>query len=129
MISLDDLINISNIQIGYLTVSFAAFILYRIFMCLTIFADSKERQIGHKMLWSLLTLIFGAFIPIIYAVINRNKKKKQLVKSKKIFLIIAMILLVVSFCGRMLFDLSNTVEFGYLLNPNIAFLYTDILLG
>lgn len=121
MISFNELTNISNIQLSYLIACCVLFVLYRIFISLTMYMDAKERQVSCKLVWSATTLLFGVFIPIIYIAVNHKNKKKQSLKYKKTFLIVSMILLVLSCCGKILFDLSQTGEFGYMLNPDTKY--------
>ncbi|MDE6469520.1 MAG: hypothetical protein K2L19_00675 [Eubacterium sp.] len=60
MIYLDELTNISNIQLGYLIACCVFFILYRIFISLTMYMDAKDKRA--VSLYGQLQLCFLAFL-------------------------------------------------------------------
>lgn len=127
MIYFDELTNVSSIQQGYLIACCVFFVLYRIFISITMYTDAKERQTSYQLVWSAATLLFGVFIPIIYIVVNHKNKRKQFLKCKIIFLIVSLIFLALSGCGKIFFDLSQTGEFGYILDPVTEYDETSVV--
>lgn len=121
MFDLDYLLNASKIQLGYVITSVIMFFIYRLFLCFFIYADGKERDIKSKKKWAVLSLIFGVVAAVIYGVCYRKKKDRYSVTPKKCYLVIMIVSLVVSHTAYNVFNLSNTGEFGYILNPEIGF--------
>ena len=115
------LTDLSGFQIFYLVLWLAGFVLYRAFLCITVNASAKEKQVKCRPLWSLLTFLFGVIVPIIYAIVNRKHKATKRYKSKNIFLVLSIILIILSYSGVFCYHLSYTGEFGYILNPEISF--------
>ncbi|MDE6412912.1 MAG: hypothetical protein K2K42_03320, partial [Eubacterium sp.] len=116
-ISFDDLVNTSGFQMFYLVLWFVCFVLYRIFLCLTVYSSAKEKQIKCRPLWSLFTFLFGIIVPIIYAIVNRKNKAVKRYKCKNVFLMLSIVLIILSYSGGIWYNLSYTGEFGPLLNP------------
>lgn len=113
----DELLNASKIQISYIVICVVSFILYRLFLCLAVNTDAKEKNAKGRVLWSLFTFIFGIIVSVIYAVSNHSKKASAKYKAKNVFITLFMILLILSNTCGIFYDLSLTGEFGYILNP------------
>lgn len=116
--SFDELLRASEIQISYIVICVVSFVLYRLFLCLAVNIDVKERNAKGRVLWSLSTFFFGIVVPIIYAVANYKKKASVKFKSKNVFITLFMILLILSNTCGMFYYLSLTGEFGYILDPD-----------
>lgn len=121
MFDFDALINISNIQLGYLIAYILVFFIYRLFLALSVYIDGKENNIKFKGLWSFTSFVFGVISVIIYTVCSRNKRIKAASVCKKCFIIIAVAALLLSSAVYIVFGLSKTGEFGYILNPELDF--------
>lgn len=122
-----DIFMASNIQLVYVIGCFVMFFIYRLFLCLSIHTDSKEKDIKCKTVWSVFSFLFGAVVAIIYDVINHKKKKAFTIKSKRFFVGIMISALFLSGVSYITFELSNTGEFGYILNPDIGFDETTVV--
>lgn len=114
-------LNASDLQLRYIWVCIISFIVYRLSLGISVYIDGKERDISGKGWWSGLSLIFGAFVSIIYAICNHKKKDRDVIKFKSFFVVSVFIALFLSNTFFMCYELSFTGEFGYMLNPETAF--------
>lgn len=117
MFDFGDLICASNIQLGYVITAAIMFCIYRLFLCLSVYSDGKERNVYRKGIWSISSLLFGVVVAIIYALCNREKERGFVLNQKKYFICVLIISLILYVFARTLFELSFTGEFGYILNP------------
>lgn len=110
----------SVIQKAYIVTWLVMFVVYRLFLCFSVYADCMEKAVKHKKILLFLTFFFGAIISIIYAIATRKKYKANYVKWKKLFVIVTIAAVVISCNAYFVYDLSLTGEFGHVFNPNFS---------
>lgn len=106
------------IQKAYLATWLVMFVVYRFFLCLSVYADCKEKAVNHKIIIPVLTFFFGAVVSIIYAIATRKNHKTDYIKTKNLFVILTIAAVIISFNAHFAYDLSLTGEFSHLLNPD-----------
>lgn len=97
--------------IGLFTLTF---LLYRIALCVFIAKDAKDKNIGAKSTWAILSIIFGIILLPIYFIITHKSNhsipdKKQ--KSKYIFIILSVSFLVINIISFSIFYNTNFADY------------------
>ncbi len=114
MFGFDSLIYASDIQLVYVLIGVVMFLIGRLFLCFAVYNDGKANENKGKLLWSILSFLFGFIPAIIYAIVVFVKKRENRRKSKPALIVIAMIAMILSFNSFVIYELSCTGEFGFL---------------
>lgn len=114
MFDFDSLVYASDIQLIYVSIGIAMFLISRLFLCFAVYNDGKTNENKQKLLWSSLSFLFGCLPAIIYAIVVFSEKRENHKNSKSVLIVIAIVAMILSFNSFVTYELSFTGEFGFL---------------
>lgn len=117
----DESNHMSQIQIIYIAFGFTCFLLYRVWLGVSVGLGCKERCIKKKAPWSILAAFFGIIAVIIFNIANYKKERKIYVGAKKVMIVLCVLSILTSCNSFFVYDLSQTGEFGHVLDFPISF--------
>lgn len=125
MFDMDFWMNLSSVQVVYISVAVIMFLLSRLLLGLAVYDDGKLNKYKYRILWGILSFLFGYIFAIIYAIVVFAKYKGKHRISSSILIIFAIAAMFISSFSFFVYELSNTGEFGFL-DFEINFTYNDV---